>query len=560
MAPYHRMLAWSIRHLFGAATLALLLTGAIVEPARAGAQLGPRIDLGGAIEVGGEEERYLRVLQIAGLAALTPWSIQPFSPSQANGLRSIAAPHPWRTLFDTAAMGAAKGDSTEPRARLLDSRVRLIGNSSFPFQDGAGPTWAGRGVTAEAQGGVAAVWNRLSLQVAPLAFVAQNADFALAPNGQTGPLRFADPRFPLSIDAPQRFGSGAYARIEPGTSSLTLDVRPVVLGLSTAPQRWGPTRDYPLVLGPNAGGFPMAFLGTSQPVDLWLFRLHGRVVYGELGQTAFTSAVEGETKRNGSGVVLTLLPRGTQGLEIGVTRFIHRPWDGVLDWTSFSRPFSLSRHNLDFENQMASVFARWALPNARAEFYGEFYREDFPGRFHQALSLVEKPDDLAAFTVGFQHVLSLAGDRITVVRAELVNGETSHQERDERGFTEPVPPYVHSEVTQGHTENGLLLGSPEAYGGAGWRLGLDRFTPSGRKSITLERSLRFDWLPGVGPDSAQAPLVHPDVIYDIRAELLRFDGRRQYAFTLIPAFDLNRNLQAGHDAFNILAEISVRAW
>ena len=559
MAPNHRMLSSSVRRFRGAPIAVFVLAVAIVEPATTHAQLAPRIDLGGSVEVGGEEERYLRVLQIAGLAAPTPWSIQPFSPSQAKELRSIIAPHPWRTLFDTAVIDRVY-DANDPRARLLDSRVRLIGNSSFPFQDGAGPTWAGRGVTAEAQGGVAAAWNRLSLQLAPLAFVAQNADFALAPNGQTGSLRFADPRFPLAIDAPQRFGSGAYARIEPGTSSLVFDVRPIVFGLSTAPQRWGPARDYPLVLGPNAGGFPMAFLGTNEPVNLWLFQLHGRVVFGELGQTDFTAPVDGETKRNGSGVVLTLLPRGTHGLEIGVTRFIHRPWDGVLDWTSLSRPFSLSRHNLDLENQMASVFARWALPNARAEFYGEFYREDFPGRFHQALSLVEKPDDLASFTIGFQHVLALEGNRITVVRAELVNGETSHQERDERGFAIPVPPYVHGEVTQGHTENGLLLGSPEAYGGAGWRLGLDRFTPSGRRSLTLERTLRFDWLPGVGPDSAQAPLVHPDVIYDVRAELLRFDGRRQYAFTLIPAIDLNRNLQAGHDAFNLLAEISVRAW
>jgi hypothetical protein len=537
----------------------LLLITACVVPAAARAQAAPRVDLGGSIEVGGEEERYLRALQIAGLAPLTPWSIQPFSPSQAAALRTIAAPHPWRARFDTTRVSATS-TTTGLRAGMLAPKLRLIGNSSFPFQDGSGPTWAGRGVTAEAQGGVAAEWDRLSLQLAPLAFVAQNADFPLAPNGQAGSLRFGDPRFPALIDAPQRFGSGVYARMEPGTSSLTLDVRPVVAGLSTAPQRWGPASDFPLILGPNAGGFPMAFLGTSQPMDLWLFRLHGRVVYGELGQTEFAAPVDGSVHRFASGLVVTLLPRGAAGLEIGASRFIHRTWDGFPNVREIARPFSLSRENLTDENQMASVFARWALPNAHAEFYGELYREDFPGRFHQSLSLVEKPDDLAAFTIGFQHVLTVRGDRITVVRAELVNGETSHQERDERGFTRPSPPYIHGEVTQGHTENGLLLGSPEAYGGAGWRLGLDQFTRTGRRSIALERSLRFDWLPTQPPDSSTAPLVHPDVIYDVRAELLRFDGRREYAVTLIPAVDLNRNLQARHDVLNVLVEISLRAW
>ncbi|MGH7621529.1 MAG: hypothetical protein ACREMU_04245, partial [Gemmatimonadaceae bacterium] len=80
---------------------------------------------------------------------------------------------------------------------------------------------------------------------------------------------------------------------------------------------------------------------------------------------------------------------------------------------------------------------------------------------------------------------------------------------------------------------------------------------SGSRSITLERSLRFDWLPTL---PANSPTVHPDVIYDVRLALLRFDGTREYGFSLIPAVDLNRNLVSGHDVFNLLAEISVRGW
>ena len=538
----------------------LLISNAASQPTWA--QRPPRLDLGGAITAGGDEEAYLRVLQIAGLAPLTPWSIQPFSPTQAHALRTLRA-HPWAARFG----GLDSNEiSSRAEARLLRPAVRALMNSAFPFQDGGGPTWAGRGLTGEIQAGVAANWNALSIQLAPLAFAAQNAGFTLAPNGQSGTKQFADARYPNNIDAPQRFGNATYARLTSGTSTLALDAFDVFVGVSSAPQRWGPARDYPLVLGPNAGGFPMVFLGTSGPVDLWLFKVHARVIYGELGQSAFTDTVAGESRRLGSGVVATLLPRGTSGLEIGASRFIHRPWEGVPSLHTLLRPFGSgisdnlpgSTTNLALENQTASVFARWALPNAKAEFYGEMYREDFAGGFHVAASsLVEKPDDYSAFTLGFQHVSTTSGTHIRVIRGELVNGETSHQERGQRGFTVPLPIYIHSAETQGHTLDGLILGSPEAYGGAGWRLGLDDFTPGGSRSITLERSLRFDWLPTL---PANGPMVHPDVIYDARLALKRFDGSREYGFSLIPAVDLNRNLVSGHDVFNLLAEISVRGW
>lgn len=523
-----------------------------------GAQAYARLDLGGFIEAGGEADRYLRVLQVAGLVPLTPWSIQPFSPTQAKALRATVA-HPWRARFDAANDAA----NVTEGSHLLRPAARVIENSAFPFQDEGGPTWAGRGLTGEVQLGASVSWSVLYAQLAPLAFASQNLAFPLAPNGRIGDARFADPRFPVFIDAPQRFGDSQYSRLDLGSSSVFLDGRGLVAGATTAPQRWGPARDYPLVLSPNPGGFPTAFFGTSTPADLWLFRLHGRFVYSKLDQSAFSPVDTGDTKRLGSGVVATIEPRGAPGLEIGGTRFIHDPWpENGFTLSDLRRPLSSGLNlvggvtNDQAENQVASVFARWALPAAKTEFYGEMYREDYPGHFHTALSLVEKPDDLAAFTLGFQSVFVATGQRFRVVRGEIVNSQVSHQERETRGFTMPIPPYIHTVETQGHTVDGLILGSPEAYGGAAWRLGLDEYTPEGRRSISLERSLRFDWL----PTEVDSTLVHPDVIYAVRAEMLRFHGNSDWTVTLIPAIDLNRNLVAGRDVFNLTVAITLRGW
>jgi hypothetical protein len=523
-----------------------------------GAQAYARLDLGGFIEAGGEADRYLRVLQIAGMVPLTPWSIQPFAPTQAKVLRATA-PHPWRSRFD-AANGAA---NVSDGGHVLRPQARVIGNSAYPFQVGGGPTWEGRGLTGDVQLGVSGTWSVFYAQLAPLAFATQNLSFPLAPNGQTGSAQFADPRFPVNIDAPQRFGATRYAQLDLGSSSLFIDGAGVVAGATSAPQRWGPARDYPLVLSPNPGGFPTAFVGTSTPVNLWLFRLHTRLEYSRLGQSSFSPLDTGETKRLGSGIVAVIEPRGAPGLEIGGARFIHDPWpDSGLTLSVLRRPLSSGLNvsgivdNIAAENQVASVFVRWALPAAKAEFYGEMYREDYPGHFHSALSLVEKPDDLSAFTLGFQRVFLTSAQCFRVLRGEIVNSQVSHQERETRRFTTPIPPYIHSVETQGHTVDGLILGSPEAYGGAAWRLGLDEYTPEGRRSISLERSLRFDWL----PTEVDSSLVHPDVIFAVRAEMLRFHGNSDWSVTLIPAIDLNRNLMAGRDVFNLTAAITLRGW
>ncbi len=524
----------------------------VTWPGVVAAQSHARLDLGGFTEVGGEGERYARVLQLAGLVPVTPWSIQPFSPSQSRALRPTAA-HPWSARFEPGADSAS--------VHVLRTSARLIGNSTFPVQVGGGPTWAGRGLTAEVQGGIAASWRALSLQAAPLMFVAQNAAFPLAPNGYTDRRRFADARFPDNIDAPQRFGDRAFLRVAFGTSALSVDTHGVVAGLSAAPQRWGPEREYPILLGPNAGGFPNVFIGSSRPWNLWLFQGHGRLVYGELGESPYATPDTGDHRRLGTGLVLVATPRGVPGLEIGLGRFLHRPWRD-LSVRALERPFSGifsngSGMNQAFENQMASAFARWVLPRARAEFYGEFYKEDYPGRFRQGTgSLIEMPDDLASFAFGFQHLLRADSARIRSIHAELVNGESSHQERLERGFTTPIPPYIHSREVQGHTLDGLLLGSPEAYGGAGWTIGIDDFTARGRRSLSLQRTLRLDWLPGVGTSVR----VHPDEMYSLRAEALCFRGTGDIGIVVIPTLNLNRNLVAHHDVPNLTVALTMHGW
>src|SRR5690349_13041296 len=64
-----------------------------IAPRVARAQLAGRLDLGGAVEVGGEAARYLRILQLSDSGPGEPWTILPFGPSTERALRPEGA-HP----------------------------------------------------------------------------------------------------------------------------------------------------------------------------------------------------------------------------------------------------------------------------------------------------------------------------------------------------------------------------------------------------------------------------------------------------------------------------------
>ncbi len=216
--------------------------------------------MGGRSEIfaGGELENYLRYLQTLGEVAPYPWGVRAFSPAELDRLMPRDTLHPWADRYDLTPR-AAKGISVDWVAPTASVRY----NSTFPYGYNDGPIWAGRGLTLAGQAGVALRWGVLSLTVAPMAFVAQNAGFPLMPNGETGTLAYADGVLPDQIDLPQRFGSGAYARVDPGQSTARLDWGPLAAGVTTANQYWGPATEFPIVLGNNAAGFPQAFVGNS---------------------------------------------------------------------------------------------------------------------------------------------------------------------------------------------------------------------------------------------------------------------------------------------------------
>jgi hypothetical protein len=473
----------STRARVGALGLALLL----FMPRDSNAQIARDSSVDWLVSAGSEAENYLRVLQVAGLAPMTQWSVRPFS---AKALREIAPAdtgHPWASQFRLRPASLGSFDFVQPA-------VVSILNTTFPYGFNDGPIWAGRGLTLAASGGVRGQYWPLSFTLAPQVFVAQNASFPLAPNGRTGPQAFGD-AYSFGIDLPQRFGNGAYARLDPGQSSVQLSVANLTVGASTANEYWGPASEEPFLLGNNAAGFVHAFAGTDGPVALGPLAVNLRLIAGRLDQSAYSYANFANRRRYISGVIAAFGVKQLPGLEIGGGRLFENVWpDTGFGFADVVRPLfqSLLKSNLNSkfgnagdrpDNQLASIFARWAFPRSGVEVHGEYGRED---NAWDTRDLLLEPDHDVAFLLGLSRVWKRPANELLVLRGELFNSAITDLNR----VRAQSPAYMHSPILQGHTQRGQVLGAPSGYGGGGMELAADLYSAMGRVSVSWRRAMR----------------------------------------------------------------------
>jgi hypothetical protein len=316
--------------------------------------------------------------------------------------------------------------------------------------------------------------------------------------------------------------------------------------------------EFPYLLGNNAPGFPHVFVGSPVPWNVWIGRVHARVVYGGLAQSSYTDIVGAARGRLASGIVAVFTPRGAPGLELGATRFFHTVWpDSGIGSRELRRPFETffksnlrSTHRDAEENQLASVFGRWVLPHSGFEVYGEYGRED-----HNAdtRDLVQEPDHDATYALGLQKAWTRPSGSIIAVRGELVNSALSTLAR----HREQIGPYIHYGIRQGHTNRGQLLatGFAAGTGGSGTSVRLERYTESGSESVQWYRLVLQDRSSATAM-SARCYTACLDVQYVLRAERLRAYGKVELRYSLAFVYEMNRDFT--HDAINWNPQVELR--
>jgi hypothetical protein len=319
---------------------------------------------------------------------------------------------------------------------------------------------------------------------------------------------FVNPWHGKTIDWPQRFGPDPFWTIDPGQSFLRVDSYGLGAGVSTENLWWGPALINPIILSSNAAGFPHVFLETSNPIATRIGRFEGQIFWGRLAESDYWDDDPTNDRRLFTGLILTYEPRWLPGLFLGASRVYMQtiPPGGLGFRSTFIEPYRSLRENRaksddgGGDNQLASIFARWAHPASGFEVYLELTREDHWEDFTELLMV---PAASRGYMLGLQHVRDTRRGWLRLY-GEMINLQDPLPIRHS-GRKGPIIYYTNSAVRQGYTHRGQILGAAVGPGVDAQTLGADLFTASGSSGLFLERA-RYDadtyliiWSESLGP-------------------------------------------------------------
>lgn len=449
--------------------------------------------------------RFVAVPLLLALSAPAVCQVQDSSTSSEPGLRLHRLVDLGGQVEDRRRLGELLGERSEatsllrtpstltPRLRVEDGRVKAamlapevqsIWNSHLPFSFNDGALWAGRGVNVRAVTGVLLELGRIRLIAAPEFIYEQNSDFQTIPYPQgISPRRnpFASPLHPLpeSVDLPLRFGNEPRRRIEPGQSSLTLDLGRVAAGIATENLWWGPGIRNAILMSNQAPGVPHLFVRTDEPLATRVGWLHAHWLVGRLSESEFFDAEAVNDHRSLNAVALTFRPSFEPHLEVGVARSVFAARDPLADPVgalldvvrNVGRPNGVVADSAAAPgeaDQITAFFGRWLIPHSGFESYVEWARFEQPASLRD---LLETPNHSQGFTLGLQWARPIGAANRVRLQTELTYLEPSTTYRHREVFGA----YTSRVVPQGYTHRGQVLGAGLGPAGSGQWLASDYF-------------------------------------------------------------------------------------
>ena len=513
-----------------------------------------------SLPVGDPVEDYLRMLSALGQGPQVSFNVRPLPLRGLDQIESLEVANPWRERLNQRKVAQHGWMDVE----LTDPQMTIYENTKYPWGQNDGAVWQGRGLTTAISVGGIFHFGPLTIKAQPRLIWNQNQGFPLSPLTRTDRSPFADPWRPgygSSIDHPQRFGATSFSTLDPGQSAIQLDLGGASMGLSTESLWWGPGVRNAIVMSNNAGGFPHAFLGTSQPANIGVGRLEAQWIWGRLQQSDYFAAEGVNSQRFLTGIVMDFAPKAAPDFHLGLTRMYYENTpkaglstrDYLLVFQAVVKKDLVSADNPsgnDRRDQLLSLFWRWVQPASGFECYGEWARNDHNADMRD---FQLEPDHSQGYTLGLQKVWPGPGSRLMRLQVETTNLE--------RGTTQLVRAtpsfYAHHIVLQGFTQRGQVIGAGIGPGGSSHYLGLDLFTAQGKVGAFFQRTSRDNDV----YYTLSAPLndyTRHDVQYSVGAQCERFYRSFDLGGSLTLVKEYNRDYVYRNDHMNVNATLSLR--
>jgi hypothetical protein len=450
------------------------------------------------IPVGSLQDEQLRIQAL--LSDSTNFSFVNRPVSHADGIRMYDGS---RLIDDPSRWWSRSLNRTEyqPIEELPDVRIGLNPlfiqntlNTRFPYGENNAAAWYGRGFNTEFQGGFYITSSYVTINVNPHIIHQQNQDFLYPRFISTtgGQVNYFAEGIGTSIDAPFRFGPDPYTTIDPGTSSIRLHYKKFETGLSSEPLWWGGAARYPLIMSNNAPGIPHFFIGTREAVRIPYFGyIQFRWMMGYPKDSGYFDSIRpGESRFTNAANIAYSLPF-FKNLAFGFTRVYHIYEEDGFDiqnalvlFDPLRKASLVARQGSDRDrqrrNQTASIYMHLHLPEANAEIYGEFFREDHSFDFRD---LFIQPHHNSAYSLGFQKISYVPWFDFIKTNLEFTNLTISQlsQVRPQAYY------YTHTQIRHGHTSRGQVLGAAIGPGSNSQFFSLDTYKNNFKVGLFAQR-------------------------------------------------------------------------
>lgn len=397
------------------------------------------------------------------------------------------------------------------RVGAYTSSISFTSNTSVPYGWNNEAAWYGRGINSNITAGIWVTSRFLTLTYRPQFTMHQNLNFEVprfVPY-KNAELQFGAEAISDQIDRPFRFGNRPFNQYSHGYTSLRFHYNHLEAGLSTEPLWWGGNVNYPLLMSNNAPGMKHFFAGSRAPLALpYLGRVEFRFIgafpedsdyfHNDPPDSDTDPATDEENPFNltrnrfMSGILLTYSPAFAPNFHVGWARVVHTYLEeGGLKWSDLGMVFDpiLLEEFIEIRgpddvnkprNHLTSLFVRWVWPESRFELYGEFLRDDFSWDSRDVLMEIRHN---SGYSIGFQKLIRAPYAHFYRVNLELTNLTPSYlQEVRPQNYI-----YGHTEIREGHTNRGQLLGAAIGPGSNSQYISIDSYQDWGRYGIFIRR-------------------------------------------------------------------------
>lgn len=352
-------------------------------------------------------------------------------------------------------------------------------NSDHPYGWNDGPMIPAKGYQTMLSGGFFVKLGPLSIQLRPEFVYAANPSFNGVATGGRSDNDLIDYRaYHNYIDQPERYGNGPYSKAFWGQSSIRLTFGPASIGLSNENIWWGPGIRNSLILSNNAPGFKHITINTVRPINTYIGSFEGQIIAGRLDYSGFPELnttlsngknlfpIKKDDWRYFTGFNINYHPKWIEGFTLGLTRTFnayHKDVKTFSEYVPFFFPYQKQDTN-DGDpiprDQYTSLYARWLFTKAQAEVYFEYGLND---NSYNTRDFIGSPDHSRAYIFGVRKMLPLTGraDQHILFSAEV----TQLSQTPDRIVRGAGGWYVHGGVTEGHTNEGQVLGAGTGSGG-----------------------------------------------------------------------------------------------